>query len=70
LIKSLFKDSGWTECLINIFNALNPSSLSSSKLLPPFLSFLSSVSPSEDTADILKSTSESIILLEDENTPE
>jgi hypothetical protein len=70
LIKSLFKDSGWTECLINIFNALNPFSLSSSKQLPPFLSFLSSVSPSEHTTNILKYTSEIIILVEDENTPE
>jgi hypothetical protein len=69
LIKSLFKDSGWTECLINIFNALNPFSLSSLKQLPPFLSFLSSVSPSENTAYILKSASEAIVLLEDKNTP-
>jgi hypothetical protein len=70
LIKSLFKNSGWTECLIDIFKALNPFSLSSSKQLPPFLSFVSSVSPSEYTASILKFTSEIIILLKDENTPE
>jgi hypothetical protein len=70
LIKSLFRNSGWTECLINIFKALNPFSLSSSKQSPPFLSFLSSVSPSENTANILECTSEAIILLEDENTPE
>jgi hypothetical protein len=69
LIKSLFKDSGWTECLIDIFNALNPFSLSSSKQLPPFLSFLSSVSPSEDTTGILEFTSLAIVFLEDENTP-
>jgi hypothetical protein len=47
---------------------LNPSS--SSKQLPPFLFFLSSISPSEYSADILKWTSEAVILLEDENTPE
>jgi hypothetical protein len=69
LIKSLFKDSGWTECLIDIFNVLNPFSSSSSKQLPPFLSFLLSVSPSIDTADILKFTSKSILFLENENTP-
>jgi hypothetical protein len=66
-IKSLFKDSGWTECLIDIFNGLNP--FSSSKQLPPFLSFLLSVFPSEDTVNILKDISESISLLENENTP-
>jgi hypothetical protein len=49
---------------------LNSSSLSSSKQSSPFLSFLSSVSPSKDTTDILKYTSESIILLEDKNIPE
>jgi hypothetical protein len=70
LIKSLFKNSGWTKCLIDISNALNPFSLSSSKQLPPFLSFLSSVSPSEDTADILRYTSKAIKLLEDKNTSE
>jgi hypothetical protein len=70
LIKSLFKNSGWTECLIDIFKALKQFSLSSWKQLPLFLSFLSSVSPSEDTADILKDTSLAIMLLEDENTPE
>jgi hypothetical protein len=59
LVKSLFKDSGWKECLIDIFNALNPFSLSSS-----------SVSPSEHTTHILKFTPEAIILLEDENTLE
>jgi hypothetical protein len=48
---------------------LNPFSLSSSKQLPPFLSFLSSVSPSEDTANILKDTSIAVMLLEDKNTP-
>jgi hypothetical protein len=69
LIKSLFKDSGWTECLIDIFNTLNSFSSSSSKQSPPFLSFLLSVSPSENTAKILKFTSESISLLENENTP-
>jgi hypothetical protein len=69
LIKSLFKDSGWTECLIDIFNALNPFSSSSSKQLPPFLSFLLVVSPSKYTPNILKNTSKSISLLENENTP-
>jgi hypothetical protein len=68
LLKSLFKDSGWTECLIDIFNALNPFS-SSSKQSPPFLSFLLSVSPSEVTTDILKYSSLSISLLENKNTP-
>jgi hypothetical protein len=63
LIKPLFKDSGWTECLIDIFNALNPFSSSSSKQSPPFLSFLSSVSPSEDTTNILENISKSISLL-------
>jgi hypothetical protein len=67
-IKSLFKESGWTECLIDIFNALNPFP-SSSKQSPPFLSFLLSVSPSEDIAEILKYSSLYISLLEDENTP-
>jgi hypothetical protein len=72
LIKSLFKNLGWTEYLIDIFRVLNPFSISFSKqqLLPPFLSLLSSVSPSKDIPDILKCTSEAIILLEDENTPE
>jgi hypothetical protein len=70
MIKSLFKNSGWTECLIDIFNALNPFSLSSWEQLPPFLSFLLFVSPSEDTARILKDTSEAVILLEDNNTPQ
>jgi hypothetical protein len=69
LIKSLFKDSGWTGCLIDIFNALNSFSSSSSKQPPPFLSFLLSVSPSEDTAYILKYSSLSISLLENKNTP-
>jgi hypothetical protein len=70
LIKSLFKNSGWTEYLIDIFKALNPFSLSSWKQLPPFLSFLLFVSPSEDTAGILKFTSLAIIILEDKNTSE
>jgi hypothetical protein len=70
LIKSLFKDSGWTEYLIDIFNALNPSSLSSSKQSLPFFSFLSSVSPSEITTSILKDTSKAVMLLEDKNTPQ
>jgi uncharacterized membrane protein len=69
LIKSLFKDSGWTECLINIFNVLNPFSSSSSKQLPPFLSFLLSVSLPKYTANILENISKSISLLENENTP-
>jgi hypothetical protein len=69
LIKSLFKDLGWTECLIDIFNTLNPFSSSSSKQPPTFLSFLLSVSPSENTAYILEFTSKSISLLENENTP-
>jgi hypothetical protein len=69
-MKSLFKDSGWTKCVIDIFNALNPFSLSSLKQSPPFLSFLSSVSPCEYTAHILIFTSQAIILLEDKNTPE
>jgi hypothetical protein len=68
LIKSLFKDSGWTECLIDIFNALNPFS-SSSKQSSPFLSFLLSVSPSKHIANILEFTSKSISLLENGNTP-
>jgi hypothetical protein len=70
LIKSLFKNSGWTECLIDIFNILNPFSLSSSKQSPPFLFFLLYISPSKTTADILKNTSKAILLLEDENIPE
>jgi hypothetical protein len=70
LIILLFKNSGWTECLIDIFKALNPFSLASSKQLPPFLSFLSSVCPSEYTACIPKFASEAIILLEGKNTPE
>jgi hypothetical protein len=45
---------------------LNQSSLSSSKQLPPFLSFLSYVSPSKDTTDILKNISETIILIKNE----
>jgi hypothetical protein len=36
----------------------------------PFFSFLSTVSPSKDTPDILKFTSQAIILLENENIPE
>jgi hypothetical protein len=68
LIKSLFKDSGWTECLIDISNVLNPFS-SSSKQPPPFLSFLLSVSSSENTADVLELTSKSILLLKNKNTP-
>jgi flagellin-specific chaperone FliS len=61
LIKSLFKDSGWTINLIDIFNALNPFLLSSSKQLSPF---------SKNIQKILEYTSKSIILVEDENTPE
>jgi hypothetical protein len=49
---------------------LNPFSLSSSKQFLPFLSFLSSLSPSEDIPDILKYTSKTIRLLENKNTPE
>jgi uncharacterized membrane protein len=69
LLKSLFRDSGWTECLIHIFNTLNPFSSSSLKELPPFLSFFSFVSLSDITSAILYYTSKSISLLEDENTP-
>jgi hypothetical protein len=68
LIKFLFKNSKLEKCLIDIFNALD--SLSYSKQLPHFLSFLSSVSPSEDTKDILKNVTYSILLLCGKNSPE
>jgi hypothetical protein len=65
LIKSLFKDLGWTKWLIDIFNTLNTFLSSSSKQSPPLLS----VSSSEDIINILEYSSVSILLLENENTP-
>jgi hypothetical protein len=64
LIKSLLKDSGWIECLFGIFNVLGSFSLSS-KRIPPFLSFLSSIFPSEIITDILNYVSSALLLLGD-----
>jgi hypothetical protein len=71
LIRSYFEKSGWTELLIHIFNALNDLSSSSHSHsdIPPSLFFLSSISPSEDTAKIVKSTAKTILMLLNSNTP-
>jgi hypothetical protein len=72
LIRSIFETSGWTEWLIHIFNALNvlSSSSRSSLSLPPSLSFLSSVSPSEETDKITRCVAITIKKLCMTNTPE
>jgi hypothetical protein len=69
LIRFHFEKSGWTEWLIHIFNVLNVLSSSPHSNIPPSLSFLSSISPSENTTYIVEITSKTIKMLLKSNTP-
>jgi hypothetical protein len=68
LISSHFNKPGWTELLVSIFNSLNDRSSSSHSDIPP-LFFPSSVFSSENIADIVNSTANTIKMLLISNTP-
>jgi hypothetical protein len=68
--RSILNNSGWTEWLIRIFNALNPFSKSPClKSLPSPLSFLLSAPPSENLADVVKFSAAAVKIICKEDTP-